>query len=623
MAGDEKRPYTTEPARTTVWAKERDNTGGLILPKLGKREMGGFLAAMLRDATPLDLRIIGRTLLHAALVGAAAGLMGAAFFAALEFLQRLILEDLGGYHALRAHGETFLHEAAEGHVFRPWLLVLLPAVGALAGGIVSQLAPETRGGGGDAMINAFHRHNGRVRKRVAWVKALASLLTLGTGGAGGREGPTMQIGGALGSLVGGILRVPVAERRILMVSGVAAGIAAVFRTPLGAALLAVEVLYRDDFESDALIPAVLASVTAYSVVISIFGESTLFSHPNRFPFILGHLWIYGLLALAIAVVANVFLSSLRGVQSISARLDLPEWAKPGLGGLALGLFCVPIVLYIGWRVQQPGQGLGLFGGGYGAVQIAISGSPWLPAGWSGAGLLLMLCLAKICASSLTIGTGGSAGDFAPTLAIGGLFGGAFGRAAQLLSGDPRIDPGAFALVGMGTLYGGIAHTPLSALVLVCELAGSYDLLVPLMLAEGIAFVALRKKTLYHAQVPTQRDSPVHQAADAPDLLRSALVSAVMRPTTPGAGSIDAATAVPGASADVDASAATIAAPPPISVRPDHDLRAAAEVLLTHRVREIPVVDDQGRVVGYLDEADISRWYLEATTRRDTDESSTS
>ncbi|HET6147398.1 MAG TPA: chloride channel protein [Polyangia bacterium] len=589
----------------------------MIFRRVVRRELGGFLASMLRDAAPLDLRIIGRTLLHAALVGAAAGLMGAAFFAGLEILQRILLEDLGGYHALRAHGETFLPEAAEGRLFRPWLLVVLPAVGALAGGIVSQLAPETRGGGGDAMIDAFHRQNGFVRKRVAWVKALASLFTLGTGGAGGREGPTMQIGGALGSLVGGILRVPVAERRILMVAGVAAGIAAVFRTPLGAALLAVEVLYRDDFESDALIPAVLASVTAYSVVISIFGESTLFSHPNRFPFILGHLWIYGLLALLIAVVANLFLTSLRGVQSISSRLDLPDWAKPGLGGLAMGLFCVPIVLYIGWRVHQPGQGLGLFGGGYGAVQIAISGSSWLPAGWSGAGLLLMLCLAKICASSLTIGTGGSAGDFAPALAIGGLFGGAFGRVAQLMSGDPRIDPGAFALVGMGTFYGGIAHTPLSALVLVCELAGSYDLLVPLMLAEGIAFVALRKRTLYRAQVPTQRDSPVHQATSAPDLLRSAQVAAVMRPVAATVAADDAATvAVPGASADVDASAATIAAPPPVSVRADHDLRAAAEVLLTHHLREIPVIDAQGRVVGYLDEADISRWYLAATNKPD-------
>src|SRR6266478_3086630 len=231
-----------------------------------KRE---FLAGILRDAAPVDLRLAGRTLLHAAVVGLLAGLMGAGFFAALEGLQQLLLEGLGGYHPLRAHGETFLADL-KGIPFRPWLLVLLPALGALAAGAISQLAPETRGGGGDAMIDAFHQRNGLIRKRVAWVKAVASLLTLGTGGSGGREGPTMQIGGALGSLAGGILRVTPQERRILMVSGVAAGIAAVFRTPLGAAILAVEVLYRDDFESDALIPAVLASVTAYSVVISIF-----------------------------------------------------------------------------------------------------------------------------------------------------------------------------------------------------------------------------------------------------------------------------------------------------------------------------------------------------------------
>jgi CIC family chloride channel protein len=584
----------------------------LLFRRVVKREVGQLLASILRDAAPVDLRIVGRTLLHAALVGAVAGLMGAGFFAGLEFLQRLLLEELGGYHALRAHGETFLGELPEGRLFRPWLLIVLPAVGALAGGIVSQLAPETRGGGGDAMITAFHRQNGRVRKRVAWVKALASFFTLGTGGAGGREGPTMQIGGALGSLVGGILRVPAQERRILMVAGVAAGIAAVFRTPLGAALLAVEVLYRDDFESDALIPAVLASVTAYSVVISIFGESTLFAHPNRFPFIIGHLWLYGLLALLIAIVANLFLTSLRSVQSLSARLDLPEWAKPGLGGLALGLFCVPILLYIGWRVHQPGQGLGLFGGGYGAVQIAISGSTWLPSGWSGAGLLLLLCLAKIIASSLTIGTGGSAGDFAPVLAIGGLFGGAFGRAVQLLSGDSRIDAGAFALVGMGTLYGGIAHTPLSALVLVCELAGSYDLLVPLMLAEGIAFVALRKRTLYHAQVPTQRDSPVHQLADAPDLLRSAQVGEIMRavPEVPPAPAPDGDPAA----GDGPPQTSPPDVPPAPTIRADDDLRTAAEALLAHKLREIPVVNQDGSIIGHLDEADISRWYLEATSK---------
>ena len=296
-----------------------------------------------------------------------------------------------------------------------------------------------------------------------------------------------------------------------MVAGVAAGIAAVFRTPLGAALLAVEVLYRDDFESDALIPAVLASVVAYSVVISIFGETTLFATPGRFPFVLEHLPLYALLALLVSALAVLFLSSLRTVQRVTASLPIPRWARPGLGGLALGVFCVPIIVFVGWRRGAAGPGprparrrLRRGPGGDHRRRLAahrLGGRRRC---------CPFLCLAKIVASSLTIGSGGSAGDFAPSLVIGGLFGGAFGRAAQMLLGDPRIDPGAFALVGMGTFYGGIAHVPLSSLVLVCELAGSYDLLVPLMLAEGIAFVVLRRKSLYRAQLATQRDSPAHQ-----------------------------------------------------------------------------------------------------------------
>ena len=146
------------------------------------------------------------------------------------------------------------------------------------------------------------------------IKALASISTLGTGGAGGREGPTMLIGGALGSLVGRVLSVGSRERRILLVAGVAAGISAVFRTPLGAALLAVEVLYRDGFESDALVPSVLASVVSYSVVISIFGESTLLAHAPRFPFVPAHLPLYALLALLVAALAIAFLAALRLVR---------------------------------------------------------------------------------------------------------------------------------------------------------------------------------------------------------------------------------------------------------------------------------------------------------------------
>jgi CIC family chloride channel protein len=607
----------------------------------------GLLALFAREA-PLDLEILGRTLLHAAIVGVAAGLLGAGFFAGLEYTQRFLLEDLAGYVPLRAHGETFLGEPGT-HPFRPWLLLLLPGAGALLGGLFTRLAPETRGGGGDQMIHAFHHQGGAIRRRVAWVKGLASIFTLGTGGSGGREGPTMQIGAALGSQVGSLLGVTPRERRILMVAGVAAGMSAVFRTPLGAALLAVEVLYRDDFESDALIPAILGSVVAYSVVISIYGESTLFAHSNHYKFAAGQLPLYALLALLVALLAAAFVALLRRVQRLSARLPVPAWARPAFGGIGLGLVSVPVIFYFSSKIGQPGQGLGILGGGYGAAQMAILGSKWLPGGWLGVELLLLLCGAKLVAACLTIGSGGSAGDFAPSLVLGGVFGGAFGRAAQLIMHDPSIDPGAFALVGMGTFYGGIAHVPVSSLILVSELAGSYDLLVPLMLAEGIAFIALRGKSLYEAQVRTKHESPAHRAAILPELVRAIPVGTVMtqgRPYTsfaPGTpiGEIalrihestwqdvfpvvDEAGALCGIiTADLlkllaterDWVGWTIAADvmqPAVTVRADDDIRAATKGMLASGLRELPVVDREGRVVGFLDEDEIAKAYLATMT----------
>lgn len=472
---------------------------------------------------PLDLRILGRTLLHAALVGGLAGLLGAGFFAGLELAQRWLLEGLAGYSPARAVGETFLPERAASTLL-PWVLLVLPALGGLASGLLSRyLAPETAGGGGDAIIHAYHR-GGLVRRRVIPVKALAAILTLGTGGSGGREGPTMQVGGAIGALVGRYLPTTRRERRILLVAGIAAGIAAVFRTPLGAALLATEMMYRDDFESDALVPAVLASVVAYSVVIAIFGETTLFGHPHRFPFEPLHLVLYAALALLVALGGVAFLTVLRSVQRASSRLRVPSWLRPAVGGLLTGAVGVALTLVFTPRGLG---GLGVFGGGYGLAQVALSGSAALPAGWELVGLFGLLFVAKAVASSLTIGSGGAAGDFAPSLVMGALLGAAFGHAAALVLHDPRIDPAAFALVGMGTFYGGLAHTPLAALVLVSELAGSYDLLVPMMLAVSVAFVALRHWTLYEAQPRTQADSPAHRQ-ERPDARLASLGALVAR-----------------------------------------------------------------------------------------------
>jgi len=604
---------------------------------------------MFVDRAPIDLGIVGRTLLHAAAVGVAAGLVGAAFFAGLEYLQRGLLEELVGYIPLRADGETFA--AGETHgTFHWWLLLFLPALGGLACGLITQLAPEARGGGGDAMIDSFHHHGGHIRKRVIWVKFLASLFTLGTGGAGGREGPIMQIGGALGGLVGRLLRVSQRERRILMLAGVAAGMSAVFRTPLGAALLAVEILYKDGFESDALVPAVLASVVSYSVIISVFGESTLFARVPSYVFQPQYLPLFGLLALLTAALSAGFVWVYGRVRHSFNSLPVPDWARPALGGLLLGVLCTPLIYWVGNHIGAPGQGLGMLGGGYGAVQMAIAGSPFLTEGWTAVGLLLALTCAKLLASSITIGSGGSAGDFAPSLAMGGLFGGAFGRAAQLVLHDPHIQPGAFALVGMGTFYGGIAHVPLSALVMVCELAGNYDLLVPLMLAQGIAFVALRHRSLYHAQISALRDSTTNRDATLLDILRTVRVRDVMKPgpvpvcffretstseiirqaSKDSGQEVFPVLGVDGAlvglispislrilSAEQSGAAWTIAADlmqAAVSVQEGDDLRTAISAMLDNELREIPVLSDDRRVLGMLDETDITEVYLRAAAR---------
>jgi chloride channel protein, CIC family len=616
------------------------------------------LPALLADNAALDFRIVGRTLLHAAAVGVAAGLAGAALFGGLELFQHVLLEGVAGYTPLRADGETI---TAGVHIqqFRPWILVLLPGLGGLACGLLARLAPEIAGGGGDAMIDAFHHRGGRIRPRVIGLKALASMFTLGTGGAGGREGPTMQIGGALGSLVARLLRVSARERRILLVAGVAAGISAVFRTPLGAALLAVEVLYKDGFESDALIPSVLASVVSYSVIISIFGQSTLFARVPRFPFHPEQLLLYGLLALLVAGLSAGFVAVFRRVQRLFQASRLPLWARPALGGLLLGAFAVPLIVLLGDHIHQPGQGLGLLGGGYGAVQMAIAGSEWLPEGWTAVAILAALTVAKLFASSLTIGSGGSAGDFAPCLAMGGMFGGAFGRAAQLLLHDPSIQPGAFALVGMGAFYGGIAHVPLAALVLVCELAGNYDLLVPLMLTQGIAFVALRKRALYEAQVSTLRESPVHRDTLMLSVLQTLRVSDVVKPgvaplcftpRTPLTEMLEQASLAtrqelfPVVSAEGgllglvtsatlriaiaqrDDSSWVLAADLmqlPVSVHGSDDLRTAGERMLSSGLRELPIVSQDGAVVGLVTESALASVYLQGAARAEGEATATS
>ena len=343
---------------------------------------------------PLDLRIAGRVLLHSGLVGLVAGALGALFFAALELGQRLLLERIGGLEVLHAGAERVV--AGTGQLsFRPWVLVALPAAGALASGLLTWwVAPEAAGGGGDAAIEAYH-NGGLIRRRVIPVKGLAAVLTLSTGGSGGREGPTMHIGAAVGAAVARLLPTTRLERRILLVAGIAAGISAVFRTPLGAALLATELVYRDDFESEALIPSVFASVVAYSVVIAVFGESRLFAGLPRFPFHPAQLPLYAAVAVGVSIAAVVFVRLLRAVQRWSMRLALPAWARPALGGLLMGALGTALLLWVDHRHGAGARGFGVFGGGYGVLQVAMTGADWLQPGWAAVGLLLVVAFLKV------------------------------------------------------------------------------------------------------------------------------------------------------------------------------------------------------------------------------------
>ena len=600
------------------------------------RPLRDLVAVFTADDAPLDLRLVSRTLLHAALVGLAAGLLGVGFFFGLEYAQHLVLEMAVGYKPLRASGEEIVARASDTE-FRWWLLLVVPAIGALAAGWLTRFAPEIAGGGGDAMIRAYHQREADVRRRVITLKPLASIMTLGTGGAGGREGPTMLMGAALGSFAGRLLKVSSREGRVLMLAGVAAGIAAVFRTPLGAALLAVEVLYQDDFESEALIPAVLASVVAYSVSISLSGHATLFGTLPAFEYHIEHLPLYALLALVLALLARVFISGLAVVRTSVARLPGPAWVRPAYGGLGLGVLAVVAIELIGELTGSVGHGLGILGGGYGAAQIAITGAGWLPNGWAAVQLLAILVALKIVASSLTIGSGGSAGDFAPAMAIGGLAGGAFGLAAQIVLDDPTLQPGAFALIGMGAFYGSIAHVPLAALVLVSEMAGSYELTVPMMLTLGLALLALRRHTLYGAQ-PRARATSLHppegalarvRVADVLD--RTHLVARVARDTPAGElmrlahlhadqdlfpvfdGDVICGVVVVDdlrvVGADHSLEMVRVAADlmrEPVTIASHAPLQRAVELLLRHGVRELVVLDENDRMVGLLDEHDVSR-----------------
>ena len=392
---------------------------------------------------------------------------------------------------------------------RPWLLLLiLPGAGLLVGWIVQTFSPEAEGHGTDAVINSYHRNRAIIRKRVAPVKLLASVLTIGSGGSAGREGPVAQVGAGFASYLSRLLNLPVLDRRVLVISGMAAGIGGMFRAPLGAALFAIEVLYSEnEYESEALIPAIISSIVAYVVNASLTGwepifsiEVSQFARPQE-------LLAYIVLGMVLAAIGWVYVKTFYGMRDgFFRRLPVPPMVKPATGGFMVAVIAIGLPQ--------------VMGGGYGWLQLMMTGAMPL-------GILLLLIPAKILATSCTISSGGSGGVFAPSLVIGGVTGAVF---AQLIA---RVAP-AFApplaacvLVGMGGFFSGVAKVPIASLIMVAEMSGSYSLLVPMMLVASVAFLLTRGVSIYEAQVPGRVDSPAHIGDFQIDVLQRLHVGDVM------------------------------------------------------------------------------------------------
>lgn len=455
-----------------------------------------------------QVRMLGLALI----VGVVAGLGAIAFYTACQAVGHYALDSAAGYRPHHPGGEPPLFTETE-HPFRPWMLLLIPTIGGILSGLlVFTLAPEAEGHGTDAAIAAFHYKQGQIRPRVPFVKLVASALTIGTGGSGGREGPIAQIGAGFGSFLGKQFHMRPSERRILMAAGVGAGIAAIFRAPLAGALFAAEILYRSiDFEAEVIVPAALASTAAYCTFGLVFGWTPLFALSPEIIKSLsfsdpGQLLGYLILALFLVVLAMLYTRSFYGLSHVFRRLPLPPHVKPAIGAFATGLVGVGLYYLLGHNQQV----LGVLSFGYGTLQDALSAQAQGRADLFLALVLLVVALGKILTTGLTIGSGGSGGVFGPSMVIGGCGGGALGIVLHHYSPALVPHPLTFVIVGMAGFFAAAAKTPVSTLVIVSEMTGDYSLLLPTLWVCVLAFLLSDEQSIYHSQVESRSLSPAHQ-----------------------------------------------------------------------------------------------------------------
>jgi CIC family chloride channel protein len=357
----------------------------------------------------------------------------------------------------------------------PWyLIIIIPIVGGIiVGPIIYYLAPEAKGHGVPEVMQAILLKGGQIRGRVAIVKALASAISIGTGGSVGREGPIIQIGSSLGSVVGQFLRVSPKRLKTLVGCGAAAGIAAAFNAPIAGALFAVEIVLMD-FAVAQFSPIVISSVMATVISHTFEGNFTAFIVPKYQLASPVEIGFYFVLGAASGLVAFLFIKTLYYSEEIfDNRIKIPEYLKPALGGVGIGIIALVFPE--------------IMGVGYDSINIALTGNLiWYFA--------LALIFMKILATSLTLGSGGSGGIFAPSLFMGAMLGYFFGTFVHSYFPDITASPGAYALVAMGGLVAGTTRAPITAIIIVFELTNDYRIILPLMITCIMSMIVSSKLT---------------------------------------------------------------------------------------------------------------------------------
>jgi len=464
-----------------------------------------------------------RILFIAIVVGVISGVGSLLFYEGLKWGSRFFMGYLLKYQ-MPLEGESVAaisQWSAPGNMF-----LLLPVIctGALLSGLlVTYLAPEAEGHGTDAAIKAFHTGK-PIRRRVPFLKAVTAILTISTGGSAGREGPAAQISAGFGSMVADYFNLSPRERNLALTTGIGAGIGTIFKAPLGGAVLAAEILYVRDFEFEAIIPSFLASIIGYSIFGLFEGFDPIFAlmpvswNIWQLPFFL-------VLGVFCALIGLLYVAFFYGTRDVFARFfrerDLPLFLKP-----VSGVFLISIIVIALSFISPEAQMLGLagLGTGYGFVQLSLyTMVPLL--------VLLFLPFMKIFTTSVTLGSGGSGGVFAPGLTIGAATGGAIGMIFHILY--PAIVPlqtvPVFCIVGMIALFGAIANAPIAVLIMVVEMMGNFSLLVPAMGGVGMSYLITGGKTIYREQVSTKAQSEAHRKEYGMRVLERILVREAMLP----------------------------------------------------------------------------------------------